>query len=110
VATTTKCQHGLDAGTCLICATLQPAVDARPKPGRSKVPAGDVEVVRAKQSHRPRVGLLGMAVVVVAALFAIWFIIGLVWSILRVLELAVVGVVCGALCYRIGVAVGRHQR
>jgi hypothetical protein len=106
VAATTTCQHGLDAGTCLICATLSPVPVGKGK----GVPAGKAEVLTADHRRRGRIGFLGAAVVAVAAVFVLWLLIHLVWSLLRLVELGLVGAVCGVVGYRFGVVVGRHRR
>jgi hypothetical protein len=113
VATTTTCQHGLDASTCLICATLAPtpAATALPAKGRkAKIPAGRPEVITGGPAPRRGIGLVGGLVIVAAVVVVAWFLIHLVWGILRLLELGLVGVVCGVVGYRIGVVVGRHRR
>lgn len=106
VATTTRCPHGLDAGTCLICATLSPATTGKGK----AVPAGRAEVLTGRRERRSRVGLLGAGVVAVAVVFVLWLLVHLFWSLLRLVELGLVGVVCGVVGYRIGEVVGRHRR
>jgi hypothetical protein len=106
VATTTTCQHGLDAGTCLICATLSPV------PARSKnkgVPAGKAEVLTGVRPRRARVGLLGAVVAVAAVVFVVWLLIHLFWSLLHLVELGLVGVVCAVVGYKVGEFVGRHR-
>jgi hypothetical protein len=114
VATATTCSHGLDAGTCLICATLgtSPAKPVPPKPVPTKpVPAARHHGVAERDDHhRPRLGLLGGLLVVVAVVAGAWFLIHLVWTFLHLVELALVGVVCGWAGYRVGVVVGRHRR
>ncbi len=104
MATATKCQHGLEAGSCLICATLEPA-----KRGRA-IPTGKPEVITGGPRRRGGLGAVGWLVVLVAAAFGVWFLVHLVWGVLHLVELALVGVVCGVLGYRIGVFVGRHRR
>jgi hypothetical protein len=106
VATTTTCPHGLDSGTCLICSTLGLA------PDRAPVPTGRAEVIATggrPPRRRPRVGLVGGLVLVVAALVAVWLLIGLLWSLVRGAEIVLVGALCGYVGYRVGVLVGRHQ-
>jgi hypothetical protein len=109
VATTTTCPHGLDPSTCLICATLSPVQTTRL--GRPKgVPAGKAEVLTGTPQRRGRIGFLGAAVVALAVLFVVWLLIHLFWSLLRLVELGLVGVVCGVVGYRVGEFVGRHRR
>jgi hypothetical protein len=99
VATAT-CEHGLAPGTCLICATLK---------GGPVVPAGSARPPAPTPPDRPRIGVLGGLVVVAAVAVVAWFLIHLVWGVLRLVELALVGAVCGYVGFRIGVAVGRRQ-
>ena len=111
VAQTTTCQHGLDASSCLICATLSPVqTSAGRTPRAERVSAGKAEVLLGGPRRGHRVGLLGAAVVVFAALFVVWLLIHLFWSLLHLVELGLVGVVCGVVGYRIGELVGRHRR
>jgi hypothetical protein len=112
VATTTTCPHGLDPSTCLICATLSPVSPVQTtRLGRPKgVPAGKAEVLTGAPQRRRRIGVLGVAVVALAVLFVVWLLIHLFWSLLRLVELGLVGVVCGVVGYRVGEFVGRHRR
>jgi len=115
VPATTTCQHGLEASTCLICATLAPssagtALATPAKPKKTKIPGGRPEVITDRPPARRGIGLVGGLVIVVALVVVAWFLIHLVWGILRLLELALVGAVCGVVGYRIGVVVGRHRR
>jgi len=115
VPATTTCQHGLEASTCLICATLapQPARNALASPSKhkkAKIPAGRPEVITSGPPPRRGIGLLGGVVIVAVLVVVAWFLIHLVWGILRLFELALVGAVCGVVGYRIGVVVGRHRR
>jgi hypothetical protein len=115
VPATTTCQHGLDASTCLICATLAPSpvrtASATPsKRKKAKIPAGRPEVITGGPPPRRGIGLLGGVVILAALVVVAWFLIHLVWGILRLFELALVGAVCGVVGYRIGVVVGRHRR
>jgi hypothetical protein len=106
VAKTTTCPHGLDSGTCLICSTLgnspAPASTAR-------IPAGKPEVLSGRPPRR-HLSAVGYLVVIVAVLVVAWFLYHLVWGLLRLVELGLVGVVCGMVGYKIGVAVGRRRR
>jgi len=115
VPATTTCQHGLEASTCLICATLAPAaagtaVATPAKRKKAKIPAGRPEVITGGPPPRRGIGLVGGLVIVAAVVVVAWFLIHLVWGILRLVELGLVGVVCGVVGYRIGVVVGRHRR
>jgi len=115
VPATTTCQHGLEASTCLICGTLAPspartAVTAPTKGKKAKIPAGRPEVLTGGPAPRRGIGLLGGLIIVVAVVVVAWFLIHLVWGILRLVELGLVGAVCGVVGYRIGVVVGRHRR
>src|SRR5262249_49849706 len=79
VPTTTTCPHGLDRSTCLICSTL----------GLTGVPTGRPEVIISRPPRRPRVGLLGGAVIALVVLIAVWLMVGLVWSLVRGAELII---------------------
>lgn len=108
VATSTTCQHGLEASTCLICATLRggQVVPAEQQKRKGEKP----EVLTGRPPARPRVGVLGALVVVAAVAVVAWFLIHLVWGVLHLVELGLVGAVCLYLGYRVGVGVGRRQR
>ncbi|HEY2428356.1 MAG TPA: hypothetical protein VGI06_05465, partial [Acidimicrobiales bacterium] len=81
MATTMTCPHGLDRGSCLICATLGsgPPVNTPAQP----VPARRGRGEGLDQRHGIRLGLLGWLVVVVAVLFGAWFLVHLVWTFLH---------------------------
>jgi len=112
MATTVTCPHGLDRQGCLICATLGITPTTTPaKPADTGVKTATRAAAKTPdRRHRPRLGVLGWLVVVVAVLFGAWFLVHLVWTFLHLVELALVGVVCGAVGYRVGVVVGRHRR
>ena len=116
------CAHGLPSGQCLICSTLGTTTDER---RTAAIPAGPAQLVgsagearaaarraRASARARPRrvaprlVG--GLLALVVVALLG-WWILGVVWAVLRLVELVAIGVGCGYLGYRVGVVSGRHQ-
>jgi hypothetical protein len=107
------CIHGLDSGSCLICRTLgtSTATDA-PRVQSTSIPAGRPEVIKTKRQKSHRVGGLGLVgwlfVIVVLAVVG-WWVLGLIWAVLRIVELVVVGAVCGFVGYKIGVLSGRHQ-
>ena len=121
-----SCIHGFAPGTCLICATLgaAPAVPAaaaggasatttrrRPKAelaANAPVPAANPAraVERAPRLH---LGLAGTVVAVAVVLLLAWWLIGLVWGLLHVVELVAVGVGCLVVGYKTGVVVGRRQ-
>ena len=56
-----------------------------------------------------RLGLVGWLVILVALALVGWWVLGLIWAVLRIVELVAVGIVCGYVGYRIGVISGRHQ-
>ena len=108
------CAHGLDAATCLICSTLAAGTTtSTPITAPSAVPGGRVEVVRpgkAAHAHRPRtLGLVGWMVALIAVALLGWWVLGLIWAVLRIVELVAVGIVCGYGGYKVGVISGRHQ-
>jgi hypothetical protein len=73
------------------------------------IPGGKVQVVGAPRKPRfaPRL-VGGLLLIVVLALLG-WWILGLVWAVLRLVELVAVGLGCGYLGYRVGVLSGRHK-
>ncbi len=107
------CPHGLDARTCLICSTLgtTPTQTTISSTGPSAVPGGRVEVVRTRSMRRSGrgLGLVGWLVVLIALALLGWWVLGLIWAVLRVVELVAVGLVCGYVGYKLGVISGRHQ-
>jgi hypothetical protein len=118
------CAHGLPAGQCLICATLATTATEDPRADRrAAIPAGAAQVIpqpgraagrapgtrggRSRRRVAPRL-VGGLLALVVVALLG-WWILGLVWAVLRLVELVAIGVGCGYLGYRVGVISGRHQ-
>ena len=111
------CPHGIDAGSCMICRTLgmSTTTAAVPAPEATKggsIRAGKAEVLgpgRRKSSRIGGLGLIGWLVVIVAVALLGWWILGLIWAVLRLVELVAVGLLCGFIGYKIGVVSGRHQ-
>jgi len=75
------------------------------------IPAGRAEVLAPRQARRAGRGLAGMGTVavLVAVVLAGWWALGLVWAFVRLIELAAVGIGCGWVGYRMGVARGRRS-
>ncbi|MGH9077613.1 MAG: hypothetical protein ACRDY0_09225 [Acidimicrobiales bacterium] len=105
----TTCAHGFDAHDCLICATL----DSRAPAGRRRpaAPVVTAEVVGRPRRIGLRVGaglaLAGGAVAVVAV--TVFLVAGIVFTILRLAELAVVAAAVGWAAYRVGYHRGRRS-
>jgi Flp pilus assembly protein TadB len=119
------CIHGFSPGQCLICQTLNPAEDGRsrrrtataerdPSPsGRRASRGGPVEVVDDRRPSGPRRGtshVLVAVAVIVLAIAAFWVVSGIVFALLRVLEILIVALATGMLGYRLGRARGRRER
>ncbi len=128
----TTCPHGYPENTCIICQTLnasrgRPAtgVAAPPDPVRPDVLPHDArrhgpttqaearQVADPKGSGRrlgftPSILLVVLAVVVL--LGVVWAVAGLVFAILRIVELVAAVVVAGGIGYRVGRARGRRER
>ncbi|MDQ4132983.1 MAG: hypothetical protein M3179_07180 [Actinomycetota bacterium] len=98
------CPHGMTASSCLICQTLSPA--RRPESAES---AG-ASPARRWRRWRTTGGGLAILVAGLAALLAVSWVAALVWSLLRVVELVLMGAVCGWIGWRLGMAHGRRQR
>lgn len=58
----------------------------------------------------PHLGLVGWLVVLIAIALLGWWILGLIWAVLRIVELVAVGLVCGYVGYKIGFIAGRHHQ
>ncbi|MHB8467019.1 MAG: hypothetical protein ACYDH6_15115 [Acidimicrobiales bacterium] len=98
----------LDARTCLICSTLgaTTVTATPPTTAPSAVPGGRVEVMGQRSHH---LGLVGWLAVLIALALVGWWILGLIWAVLRIVELVAVGLVCGYVGFKLGVIAGRHQ-
>jgi Flp pilus assembly protein TadB len=122
------CLHGFEPGHCLICQTLGPSTSSSStgsRPTRSERRAGrdghssgvasggPVEVVDARpRTVAPRSGRhIAIAVLmVIAAVVAFWIVAGVVFALLRLLEIVIVAAVAGVLGYRLGRARGHRDR
>ncbi|MDQ2726718.1 MAG: hypothetical protein M3Y91_02380 [Actinomycetota bacterium] len=129
-----QCPHGFAPDDCLICATLassraqhsgnSPAVavadrgeGSRRRPWTHGDPdrgARTVAVVEPGREPRWRAGRpLATALLVVVALIAVvaavWLVAGVVFALLRVIELVAVAVAAGWIGYRAGHWRGRHD-
>ncbi len=119
------CIHGFQPGQCLICQTLasgqeQTRKASRPSraerraaaEGPARSAAGPVEVV---DPPRPRGGststhILVAVIMVVLAVIAFWVVAGVVFALLRLLEIVIVAAVAGVLGYRLGRIRGHQDR
>jgi Flp pilus assembly protein TadB len=130
------CIHGFAPGTCLICQTLDgPAkgdkgkatkqaeggrasrradrtrTQARAIPPAAAPAAVRPDAVIARRESRGSglgVRLLGLAVIVIAALVAVSLVAHIVLAVLRILELVAVAVVAGWIGWKLGVHHGRR--
>lgn len=99
---TGTCPHGMTTSTCLICQTLEPD-----RGGSRRVEGAPVAAGRRTGGGRGLVVRL-VVVGVVLALVGSWLI-ALVWSVLRVVQLVLVGAVAGWVGWRLGVRHGRRH-
>ena len=118
---TDTCVHGFTRDGCLICRTLAAGesattrvVEQRPQ-RRDRVAPDRPEVLdtRPDAGVRHHRSLTGSLVLVLAAALAAgaaaWILVGLVFTVLHVLELIVVGLGCGWVGYKIGHFRGSRQ-
>ncbi len=92
------CPHGLPPTQCLICPTLPQ-------------PVGVATGAPASQRHGRTATHVATAVIAVAVVgLAIWFVVGVVLSVLHIVELAVVALGAGWAGYRMGHFQGRRSR
>ena len=103
-AQTGQCPHGFPAAECMICRTLGPARAVRPD--AVIAPAGQTQPER--RSRRVGLSAFGVLVLVVLALFGVWFVWHLVWAVIHIVELIAVGVACGWVGWKLGVGHGRR--
>lgn len=118
---TGTCVHGFARDGCLICRTLATestttqALEQRPRRDDRQAPdRPEVLAPRHAAGVRHRRSLAGSLVFVVAALLAvgaaIWILVGVVFTVLHILELIVVGLGCGWVGYKIGHFRGSRHR
>ncbi|MGI8753069.1 MAG: hypothetical protein ACR2MN_12295 [Acidimicrobiales bacterium] len=132
-----QCPHGFAPDDCLICATLRsspaqrsgngPAVAVADRGDREggrrrswthhdpDRPAEAVTVVEPGRPPRRRAGRpLAAALLVIVALIAVvagfWLVAGVVFALLRIIEVVAVAVAAGWIGYRVGHWRGRHDR
>jgi Flp pilus assembly protein TadB len=119
------CIHGFEPGQCLICQTLSPSQEesggrrhnrrtakAEARSHQDRLPAGAVEVVDS--DDRPRGSraashILIAVVLVILAVIAFWVVAGVVFAVLRLVEILAVAIVAGVLGYRLGRVRGRQD-
>ncbi len=126
----TTCIHGFAPGQCLICQTLQgggaatkgrggdrPAQQAAPAQSQPAVltarptPVRPDAVLPEGRGRGRSLGWSALGIVVIVALVAlaaVW-IIGVVFAVLRIVELVAAALVAGWIGYHIGLHRGRHQ-
>ena len=124
------CPHGYPADRCLICQTLASSPTGVTTPQGTGTPPGTTITAAPADRSRPRgrrgraasapggssrrVGFTPSVLLLVlgglAVLGVVWAVAGLVFAILRVVELAAAVAVAGWAGYRIGVARGRRER
>ena len=112
------CAHGLPASQCLICATLGTSDKTKTaeRPSDVLYSAGPAQVIQTSTSGaRPRLRrrvaprlVGGLLLIVIVALLG-WWILGLVWAVVRLLELVAVGLVGAYAGYHVGKVSGRHE-
>ena len=106
----TTCPHGFAPGSCLICQTLSLPAS---RPGAASPERPQVEVLTDRRPRRRGAGLgvraTGVAVVLVVAALAVWWVAAAVWALLRIVELVAVAVVFGYSGWKLGVRHGRHH-
>lgn len=108
---TNTCIHGFAPDGCLICRTLSTGEGrttqlAEQSPYRPLPSPARPDAVRAQAPRGHRRSFAGSLVLVLAALVAAgaaaWILVGLVFTVLHVLELVAVGAGCGWVGYKIG--------
>ena len=109
---TGTCIHGFAPDGCLICRTLATGegrttqLADQPPPYRSLPSPARPDAVRLQPPSRHRRSFAGSVVLILAALLAVgaaaWILVGLVFTVLHVLELIAVGAGCGWVGYKIG--------
>ena len=118
------CIHGYPPGACLICQTLGhgPAVPelghtrTRRRRSTSVEPtAGASRAVQPDEDRAPSrrgslgLRLTGLALAVVITVLVMWWVIGLVWAVLHILELVAIALAAGYVGFRVGTAHGRRD-
>lgn len=131
------CIHGNDPRSCFVCQTLReadsytaaPSAGGRrgrasapadvvgrtaptPAPRPDRTPAGGAEYGDSGGGSGSRFGfhVAVFALVVLAAAISVWFVAGIIFSLIRVFEILLVAVLAATLGYRVGRVRGRHER
>ncbi|MBO0692250.1 MAG: hypothetical protein J2P58_05085 [Acidimicrobiaceae bacterium] len=113
------CVHGNDPRTCIVCQTLR-EVDSLSgtstgnRQARTAAPLdltsrGD-RTPASGDGHRFGFHVAVFAAVLIAAAISVWFVAGVVFAFIRVIEVLLVAVVAGTLGYRLGRVRGRRER
>ena len=129
------CPHGFAPDACLICATLASssakgsgngpavAVDDRDRGERGRrrpwaqhdaghevqaVTVVDPGEAPSRRPHRPLATALLVIVALIAVAAAVWVVVGVVFALLRIIEVVAVAVAAGWIGYRVGHWRGRH--
>lgn len=114
-----QCHHGYEQDQCLICQVLgTTAAPATSTPRRrswlggrqSNAPVPATAAVPSTRRHRPLATVALGVVVILAAVLAVWILIGAFYLALRIVELIAVAFAAGWMGYRIGHWRGRHER
>lgn len=113
------CIHGNDPRTCIVCKTLA-EVDSLTGQGSGRQQAratAPVDLVSRgghsqglERAHHFGFHIAVFAAILVAAAISVWFVAGIIFSAIRLIEVLLVAVAAGTLGYRVGRARGRRER
>jgi Flp pilus assembly protein TadB len=123
------CIHGNDPRTCIVCKTLaevdsmtgketggRRATTTRSASRRATETAPVDLVSRSDRTpstgggHRFGFHVAVFAAVLIAAAISVWFVAGIVFAFIRLIEIVLVAIVAGTLGYRVGRARGRREQ
>ena len=107
------CIHGFSPESCLICQTLQQAPPATKKRAGVPAPVRPDAVIAPRERQGPRLPVSlrvgGWLIVLAAVGVALFFVIGVIYAALRLVELAATALVCGWVGWKLGVHHGRRE-
>lgn len=112
------CIHGNDPRTCIVCKTLAEVDTITGQgSGRQKArPTAPVDLASRgdhsqslERAHHYGFHIAVFAAVLVAAAISVWFVAGVIFAAVRLIEVLLVAVVAGTLGYRLGHARGRRE-